>query len=146
MSLVESTGYPTYDSYKDSGVEWLGEIPSDWKLISLNRVSRLKSISNHPNERLLSVYLEKGVIPFEDVSEKRTNGTSDNLDKYQLVDIGDFVLNNQQAWRGSVGVSNYRGIISPAYIILEISDKLNSKFANYLFRSEKMIYQKPLHE
>lgn len=89
-------------------------------MISLNRVSKVKSISNHPNERLLSVYLEKGVIPFEDVSEKRTNGTSDNLDKYQLVDIGDFVLNNQQAWRGSVGVSNYRGIISPAYIILEI--------------------------
>ena len=137
--------YATYDSYKDSGVDWLGEIPSDWELISLNRVSKVKSISNHPNERLLSVYLEKGVIPFEDVSEKRTNGTSDNLDKYQLVDIGDFVLNNQQAWRGSVGVSNYRGIISPAYIILEISDKLNSKFANYFFRSEKMIYQYVIH-
>ena len=137
--------YAKYESYKDSGVDWLGEIPSDWELISLNRVSKVKSISNHPNERLLSVYLEKGVIPFEDVSEKRTNGTSDNLDKYQLVDIGDFVLNNQQAWRGSVGVSNYRGIISPAYIILEISDKLNSKFANYFFRSEKMIYQYVIH-
>ena len=137
--------YATYERYKDSGVDWLGEIPSDWELISLNRVSKVKSISNHPNERLLSVYLEKGVIPFEDVSEKRTNGTSDNLDKYQLVDIGDFVLNNQQAWRGSVGVSNYRGIISPAYIILEISDKLNSKFANYFFRSEKMIYQYVIH-
>ena len=143
--VVNSMSYATYERYKDSGVDWLGEIPSDWELISLNRVSKVKSISNHPNERLLSVYLEKGVIPFEDVSEKRTNGTSDNLDKYQLVDIGDFVLNNQQAWRGSVGVSNYRGIISPAYIILEISDKLNSKFANYFFRSEKMIYQYVIH-
>ena len=143
--VVNSMSYAKYESYKDSGVDWLGEIPSDWELISLNRVSKVKSISNHPNERLLSVYLEKGVIPFEDVSEKRTNGTSDNLDKYQLVDIGDFVLNNQQAWRGSVGVSNYRGIISPAYIILEISDKLNSKFANYFFRSEKMIYQYVIH-
>ena len=143
--VVNSMSYATYERYKESGVDWLGEIPSDWELISLNRVSKVKSISNHPNERLLSVYLEKGVIPFEDVSEKRTNGTSDNLDKYQLVDIGDFVLNNQQAWRGSVGVSNYRGIISPAYIILEISDKLNSKFANYFFRSEKMIYQYVIH-
>lgn len=143
--VVSSMSYATYERYKESGVDWLGEIPSDWELISLNRVSKVKSISNHPNERLLSVYLEKGVIPFEDVSEKRTNGTSDNLDKYQLVDIGDFVLNNQQAWRGSVGVSNYRGIISPAYIILEISDKLNSKFANYFFRSEKMIYQYVIH-
>ena len=35
MSLVESTGYPTYDSYKDSGVDWLGEIPSDWDVLRL---------------------------------------------------------------------------------------------------------------
>ena len=78
--VVNSMSYAKYERYKDSGVDWLGEIPSDWELISLNRVSKVKSISNHPNERLLSVYLEKGVIPFEDVSEKRTNGTSDNLD------------------------------------------------------------------
>ena len=56
--VVNSMSYATYERYKDSGVDWLGEIPSDWELISLNRVSKVKSISNHPNERLLSVYLE----------------------------------------------------------------------------------------
>ncbi len=51
--VVNSMSYATYDSYKESGVDWLGAITSDWQLIRLNRVSKVKSISNHPNERLL---------------------------------------------------------------------------------------------
>ena len=54
---------------------------------------------------------------------------------------GDLVLNNQQAWRGSVGVSQYQGIISPAYVVLKLSDKLIPSYANYLFRSPAMVAQ-----
>lgn len=137
--------YPKYDSYKDSRVDWLGDIPEHWNVLPLDVISKIKSISGYPNETLLSVYLNEGVIRYNDVKEKRTNATSTNLDNYQLVDTGDFVLNNQQAWRGSVGVSSYRGIVSPAYIILELSKSLESNFANYIFRSEHMIYQYVIH-
>ena len=137
--------YPKYDSYKDSRVDWLGDIPEHWNVLPLDVISKIKSISGYPNETLLSVYLNEGVIRYNDVKEKRTNATSTNLDNYQLVDTGDFVLNNQQAWRGSVGVSSYRGIVSPAYIILELSKILESNFANYIFRSEHMIYQYVIH-
>lgn len=75
---------------------------------------------------------------FVDVVAKRTNVTSEDLSKYQAVDIGDFVLNNQQAWRGSVGVSKYNGIVSPAYLVLGLSKCLNLNFANYLFRNDIM--------
>jgi len=51
------------------------------------------------------------------------------------------VLNNQQAWRGSVGVSKFEGIVSPAYIILELSKCLNTDYANLLFRGKNMVYQ-----
>tara|TARA_R110000787_G_scaffold274543_1_gene382530 strand:+ start:17178 stop:18485 length:1308 start_codon:yes stop_codon:yes gene_type:complete len=130
---------PKYEAYKDSGVDWLGAIPAHWNSFPLCAKSKLKSISNNENEELLSVYLNKGVIKFDDVDAKRTNATSSDLTKYQLVEPGDFVLNNQQAWRGSVGVSDYRGIVSPAYLILSLSEDIVPRFGNYLFRDGAMV-------
>ena len=104
-------------------------------------VAREKSICNCVDLPLLSIYLDVGVIPFSDKAEKRTNVTSKDLSKYQRVDYGDFVLNNQQAWRGSVGVSFYTGIVSPAYIVLSMNNLLDSKYANYLLRTHVMVDQ-----
>ncbi|MGJ0321555.1 restriction endonuclease subunit S [Aliarcobacter cryaerophilus] len=125
----------------DSGVEWIGKIPKHWGILPLKACTKLKSIKNVPDLELLSVYLDLGVIRFKDVEQKRTNVTSIDLSDYQLVEKGDFVLNNQQAWRGSVGVSKYKGIISPAYIVLELSDKFNFIFANYYFRNKLTVSQ-----
>lgn len=133
--------FPQYDSYKDSEVEWFGEIPSHWKENPIVSITEVKSITNKSDEELLSVYLNLGVIRFSDISEKRTNVTSQDLSKYQLVEPGDFVMNNQQAWRGSVGVSKFKGIVSPAYIILKLSKRLDSIFANYLLRDSAMVSQ-----
>lgn len=131
----------TYPIYKDSGIKWLGKIPQNWHITPIKSIAKLKSIKNNPELELLSVYLNQGVIRFSDVNEKRTNVTSLDLSNYQLVEVGDFVLNNQQAWRGSVGVSKYTGIVSPAYIILSLSCDINPDFANYYFRNEKTVGQ-----
>ena len=64
-----------------------------------------------------------------------------DLAGYQVVYPGDLVLNNQQAWRGSVGVSKYRGIISPAYVIVGLADSLDARYADYLFQSGVMVSQ-----
>jgi restriction endonuclease, S subunit len=128
-----------YESYKDSGVEWLGEVPSHWESFPLFVQAKISSITNHIDKELLSVYLDRGVVKFSDVDEKRTNVTSLDLSKYQLVRKGNLVLNNQQAWRGSVGISNYEGIVSPAYLILELSNKFDPHYANYLFRNGSMV-------
>lgn len=141
MIQTKEATFKRYPAYKDSGVDWLGEIPRDWAVFPLFALTKLKSISNCPSLELLSVYLELGVIRFEDVKAKRTNVTSLDLSKYQKVEPGDFVLNNQQAWRGSVGVSNYKGIVSPAYLVLSLSDKLNPTFAHYYFRNGAMVGQ-----
>lgn len=126
---------------KDSGVEWIGEIPAEWSLVPLCSIAKVISITNKGDEELLSVYLDEGVIPFLQKKEKRTNPTSKDLSKYQYVSYGNLVLNNQQAWRGSVGVSKFEGIVSPAYIILELCKCLDTDFANLLFRGENMVYQ-----
>jgi len=130
-----------YSSYRDSGVEWIGKIPSDWKAIPLKACTEIKSIKNASNLELLSVYLELGVIRFKDITQKRTNVTSTDLSDYQIVNPGDLVLNNQQAWRGSVGVSKYKGIVSPAYIVLKLSELFNSDFANFYFRTGLVVSQ-----
>lgn len=128
-----------YESYKDHNVRWLNKIPSHWKVQPLWSLSKKKSITENRGLELLSVYLNKGVIKFSDVSDKRTNTTSDDMSKYQRVDSGDLVLNNQQAWRGSVGVSSYTGIVSPAYIVLEMSKEFDREYSNYLFRDGVMV-------
>lgn len=119
---------------KDSGIDWIGRIPAHWDIFPLLSVANVKSVSNRPDLELLSVYLDRGVVPFADVEEKRTNATSLDLSAYQVVEVGDLVLNNQQAWRGSVGVSEFHGIVSPAYIVLSLSGAFDSKFANFYFR------------
>ncbi|BDY07059.1 restriction endonuclease subunit S [Ferrimonas sp. YFM] len=128
-----------YDEYKDSGVDWLGDIPAHWNQRPLLTLCELKSEVNHEDKELLSVYLDKGVVRFSDVDAKRTNATSSDLSKYQLVEQGDFVLNNQQAWRGSVGVSKHTGIVSPAYLVLSLSKEIDPRYANYLFRDGAMV-------
>ena len=124
---------------KDSGISWIGKIPENWEKLPFCALFEQKSQCGHCDEELLSVYLDKGVIRFSDGGEKRANATSEDLSKYQLVEVGDFVLNNQQAWRGSVGVSFFRGIVSPAYVILKMSEKLERNFANYLLRDRSMV-------
>ena len=130
-----------YPEYKDSGLPWLGEVPAHWDVSTLGGLARVKSVANQSERQLLSVYLQRGVVRFSDVHEKRTNTTSEDLSKYQAVDPGDFVLNNQQAWRGSVGVSDYTGIISPAYLVLKLSKRYLPRYANLLFRDQCMVSQ-----
>ncbi len=129
----------TYPNYKDSGVPWLGDVPEHWEAVPLCTLCKLKSVTNCENLDLLSVYLNKGVVRFSDVNQKRTNATSEDRSKYQKVDPRDLVLNNQQAWRGSVGISRHKGIVSPAYLILSVSVKLDKNYANYMFRERAMV-------
>ncbi|MEF2549619.1 restriction endonuclease subunit S [Aurantimonas sp. E1-2-R+4] len=119
---------------KDSGIDWIGQIPAHWEVKPLLTEAKIKSRTGRPDLQLLSVYLGLGVVKFDDVEEKRTNATSLDLSNYQVVEPGDLVLNNQQAWRGSVGVSFETGIVSPAYIVLELSDRFEPEFANFYFR------------
>ena len=130
-----------YESYTICPSLWNKEFPSHWCVLPMYAVAKEKSICNCVDLPLLSVYLDVGVVPFSAKEEKRTNVTSKDLSKYQRVDFGDFVLNNQQAWRGSVGISFDTGIVSPAYVVLSMNDYLDSRYANYLFRSRIMVEQ-----
>lgn len=133
-------GLQPYAEYKESGQQWLGRIPRSWKVLPLCRVASPKSECGRPDLELLSVYLRRGVIRYSE-SGGQVHKPSLDLSNYQVVAPGDFVLNNQQAWRGSIGVSRYEGIISPAYLIMRLAPSLNPSYANLMFRSSAMVAQ-----
>jgi len=129
-----------YPAMKDSGVPWLGEVPEHWEQRALWTLSILRIERNPGDLPLLSVFLNRGVIRYEE-GGGQVHAPSLDLTNYQVVHSGDFVLNNQQAWRGSVGVSRHHGIISPAYIVLQLTERLDTTFANYLVRCPAMVDQ-----
>ena len=125
---------------KATNIPWLKEIPEHWEIYRYGTLFKLKPVKQHHGEELLSVFLNLGVIRAAE-SDKRTHAASEDLSKYQLVEETDFVMNNQQAWRGSVGVSKLVGIISPAYHIFKMPNCMFPDYANYLLRSKCMVSQ-----
>ena len=121
---------------KNSGIPWIGEIPEGWKMCFIKQIMRNKSIKGFPNERVLSLYRDYGVVP-KDSRDDNHNVTSDDTSSYKLVDDGDFVINKMKAWQGSMAVSEYRGIISPAYYICRITTTdINKRYIHYLLRND----------
>lgn len=120
---------------KDSGIPWIGEIPNHWETCFIKQIMRNKSVKGFPNEQVLSLYREYGVVP-KDSRDDNHNITSDDTSSYKLVDAGDFVINKMKAWQGSMAVSDYRGIISPAYYICRFTAPVYKRYIHYLLRNE----------
>lgn len=125
-----------YDSYKDAGVEWLGEIPEHWELTRLKNIF-FESLEQNKDGKCkfnLSLLKDIGVIPF---SEKGNKGNKSSLDtrNYRLVRKGDIVLNTTNVCIGSVGLSRYDGCMSSVmYIVLRPHVELNIKYYDYIFK------------
>jgi type I restriction enzyme, S subunit len=114
---------------QDSGVEWIGEVPAHWDVTAVTNITKIVSIKNHPKEELLSVYRDYGVI-IKSTRDDNRNKAGANLSSYKLVEPGYLVINKMKAWQGSLGVSEYRGIVSPAYITCKTDSKIIER--NYL--------------
>ena len=120
---------------KDSGIEWIGEIPKDWNVDKIKYHLKRNEPKNPGNAIVLSVYRDYGVIP-KDSRDDNHNVTSEDTSKYKYVKKGQLVINKMKAWQGSLAVSDYDGIVSPAYFIYDfIDEEYNHKYFHYLVRS-----------
>lgn len=120
---------------KDSGMPWVGAVPQHWLVEKVKYHLTRYEPKNPGNQQVLSVYREYGVIP-KDSRDDNHNVTSENTSKYKYVKHGNLVINKMKAWQGSMGVSDYEGIVSPAYFIYHFIDEmLIPKYLHYLFRS-----------
>lgn len=121
---------------KNSNIPWIGYIPASWTTCHIKQIMRNKSIKGYPNETVLSLYREYGVVP-KDSRTDNHNITSEDTSNYKFVEIGDFVINKMKAWQGSMAVSDYQGIISPAYYICRfVSNDVCKRYIHYLLRNE----------
>lgn len=127
------------EEMKDSGVEWLGDIPKSWQVKAIKYLFKLRNernIKEMENVQLLSLFTEFGVLKQGEV-EARGNKVR-TVEDYKEVYPNDIVVNIILAWMGAIGMSDYRGVISPAYDIYEpINEQINSKFYHYLFRTRR---------
>ena len=128
-----------YNEYKDTGIDWLPKLPSHWKLEQLRKYISLVSIKGHPEKQLLSVTREQGVIVRDTESkEENHNFIPEDLSGYKYVQKGQFVINKMKSWQGSYGVSEYEGIVSPAYFVCDLCFP-NKKFFSLAIRSRNYV-------
>ncbi len=128
-----------YPSYKPTGVKWLGEIPSHWEVKHLRNFLTLFSEKGYGNSQLLSVTREKGVILRDkENKEENHNFVPDDLSGYKHLEAGDFVINKMKSWQGSYGVSDYEGIVSPAYFTCKLHG-VNPQFFSCAIRSKAYV-------
>lgn len=133
--MEQAINIAKYSKYKDSKVKWLEKIPKHWEVFSLGSLMELKSDKNHPDFEVLSVYRDYGVIK-KSSRDDNHNATSLDTSNYKAVNPGDLVVNKMKAWQGSMGISAYKGIVSPAYITCKINSKnIDSNFLHQLLRS-----------
>ena len=122
-----------YPKYKPSGIEWIGEIPEHWREFRNFGLFEERSDKGHEDEELLSVTIDRGIIKQDEITERKDSSNEDKTN-YKLVEKGDLAYNKMRMWQGAVGYSDYRGIVSPAYIILKPRIPIEPKFYHYLFR------------
>ena len=115
----------TYSSYKESGVEWMGEIPSGWKVERIKYVfSKREEKSSTGEEELLSVTIHEGIVPRREyIKEDDHISRSSSLVGYKICYKDDLVNNIMKMGFRCLGISDYDGIVSPGYSVFHFSDK-----------------------
>ena len=128
---------PYSTGYTDSGVEWLGCVPEHWEVLPNRAVFSEVKQQGYEDEQMLSVTISRGVIPQDELLEGTSKKDQSRLDKsaYKLIQPGDISYNKMRAWQGAIGVSEYRGIISPAYVAQRPLGSITATYMHYLFRT-----------
>ena len=126
-----------YPDYKDSAVPWLGEVPEHWDVVPSRAVFAEAKEREHPEEQMLSVTITKGVIRQQALLADSSKKDSSNQDKsaYKLVLPGEIAYNKMRAWQGAIGVSDYRGIVSPAYVVQRPREGADPRYFHHLLRT-----------
>lgn len=127
------------EEMKESGIEWIGKIPKEWEVKKIKYLFSLRNERNHlemDEVQVLSLYTDYGVRKQEDV-EFKTGNKVQTVEEYKVVYPDDIIVNIILAWMGSIGVSDFSGVISPAYDIYKPKENICSRYYHYLFRTHK---------
>ena len=128
-----------YPEYKDSGVEWLGQIPAHWQMRRTKFLFNQRAQKGFPEEPLLAATQTKGVVP-KSHYESRTVTAQKDFHLLKLVEVGDYVI-SLRSFQGGIEYAHYRGIISPAYTILmpASEDTVKREYFEFFFKSQTFV-------
>jgi len=128
--------FPRYESYRDSEVNWIGDIPEHWSVLPFKALFQMSTEKNGKSIKgeMLSVSGYRGIEikHYEYEEQKRSN---ESLVDYRVVRKGQLVVNTMWLNYAGLGVSDYEGYVSPAYRSYNISSQLHGRYAHYLMRS-----------
>lgn len=133
MEFIEKLKLKRYRDYKESGVEWLGEVPQHWELTRLGTrfLERRTKVSDKDYEPLSVT--KNGILPQLDSAAKSNDG-----DNRKLVKAGDFVINSRSDRKGSSGIADRDGSVSLINTVIEPKN-FNPTYCNYLLKSQSFI-------
>jgi type I restriction enzyme, S subunit len=126
-----------YQKHKESGVEWIGIIPSHWKVSRCKWIFKSVNEKGFPNEPLLSVTQDKSLVRRDENEQRVWNPTSD-ISGYKLVLEEDYVI-SLRSFEGGIEYSKVRGIVSPAYSVFRSLNPYCNVFYKHLFKSKDFI-------
>jgi len=119
---------------KNSGVEWLGEIPAHWEVKRAGLLFRERDETGFPDLPLLNVSLNTGVSVREFATD-RIERTADDPATYKRVRAGDISFNKMRMWQGAVGVAPVDGLVSPDYTVASPRGGADASYYVELFRT-----------
>lgn len=119
---------------RDSGIEWIGSIPENWKTDRLQWHLKEVNVQNNPiqTEDILSLTIEAGVIPYAEKGNQG-NKAKEDCSQYKLAYPDTLVVNSMNVIIGAVGISNYYGCVSPVYYVYKASPNTDLRYIYYLF-------------
>jgi type I restriction enzyme, S subunit len=124
-----------YPAMKDSGVEWLGEVPEHWEIRRNGRLFSQRNETGYPDLPILEVSLRTGIRVRSFEKSERKQVMSDR-DKYKRSAKGDIAYNMMRMWQGAVGIAPVDGLISPAYVVARPLSCTDSRYYRELFRTD----------
>lgn len=123
---------------KDSGIEWIGKIPSHWSILRIANIYTERSETGCKDDLpILMVSINSGVSNGEVLDEERTRMVVRSEDKslYKRVYPDDLVYNTMRAWQGAFGAVRVNGLVSPAYVTAAPKIDIDSRYIEYLLRT-----------
>ena len=130
---------------KDSGIQWIGDIPNNWNIKPLYACLDEINQKNNPivTTNILSLTNIDGVIPYSERGNQG-NKSKENFEEYKVVYPNTIVANSMNILIGSVGLSKYEGCVSPVYYVYMAKPQVDIRYMNYLFQMEP--FQKRLRQ
>jgi type I restriction enzyme S subunit len=129
--------FPAYPAYRDSGIDWLGEVPADWRIQKFRFTFRESSekIESEVVGPMLSVSGYRG-IEVKEYGDENQRRAEEDLIGYRIVRPGQLVVNTMWLNYAGLGVSSHEGHVSPAYRAYWFADQnAEPRFTHYLLRS-----------